>query len=267
MTEGLSGHQPSGHQLSEHQREALAAYGELLRARPGLFGGREQRPVVRDPSVLEEFAREHRVVLGVAAATPYLWLVNDLVRSRDSRGNPVLHPYLRIIAPPEWTSDDQPGGGSVVLATIAGPGGEAEDEIVLVEQERHATGGPELELPRGFAVPGVPPADQALAELRQETGYTGSRADLLGTTLTDSGTSDRSVSFFHVPVTGRAASAPETGEAIARTVTVPRSELWNRIEAGTVRDGFTVQALGLYERRLARAANAVLGAFRGVSRF
>jgi ADP-ribose pyrophosphatase len=241
--------------LSEHQREALAAYGELLQACPGLFGGRERRPVVRDLGILEEYAREHRVVLGVALANPYLWLVNDLVRSRDSHGNPVLHPYLRIIAPPGRPGDDRPAGGSVVLATIAASDG-VEDEIVLVEQERHATGRPELELPRGFAAPGVPPADQALAELREETGYLGSRAQLLGTTLTDSGTSDRPVSFFHVPVTGRTASAADTGEAILRTVTVPRAELWNLIEAGTVRDGFTVQALGLYERRLARAAGA-----------
>lgn len=236
--------------LSDHQRESLAAYRELLQSHPGLFGSRKRRPIVRDPRILERFATGSQVVLGVVAATPYLWLINDLVESHGADGQPVLHPYLRIISPPGPPGDEEPRAGSVVLATIAGHDNGTEEEIVLVEQERHSTGVLELELPRGFAAPGIPSAEQALTELRQETGYLGSGASLLGTTLTDSGTSDRSASFFHVPVTGRAASTPETAEAIERTVTLPRTVLWNRIEAGTVRDAFTVQALALYERRL-----------------
>ena len=43
--------------------------------------------IVLDRAVIETYAREHSdVILGVALATPYLWVLNDLVRSRDQAG-------------------------------------------------------------------------------------------------------------------------------------------------------------------------------------
>jgi ADP-ribose pyrophosphatase len=213
-----------------------------------MFTGRERRPIVRDPRTLEAFAEKHQVVLGVVAATPYIWLINDLVQSRAAAGTEVLHPYLRVIAPPEKDADPPAEGDAVVLATVAPPSAEASELIVMVEQERHSTGKLELELPRGFGEPGVSAADQALAELRQETGYFGEQARFLGATVSDSGTSDRSASFFHVPAIGRDSAARESSEAIARTVLLTRDELWKRIDSGAVRDAFTVQALALYER-------------------
>jgi ADP-ribose pyrophosphatase len=230
--------------LSEHQREALDRYYSLLKNHPQLFSNRLRRPIIREPQALETFAEEHQVVLGVAAETPYLWLINDLVRSEGNNSAALFHPYLRIIAPPQALT----GPGVVVLATVREDG---EESVVLVEQERHATGTKELELPRGFGQSAVSPDAQALRELQEETGYVGQRAERLGNTLTDSGTTDRSASFFHVPVTGRAVEAPEPQEAISQIVLLPRQELWTRIDSGAVRDAFTVQALALYERRLA----------------
>jgi ADP-ribose pyrophosphatase len=234
--------------LSDQQADALAAYWRLTETHPEMFGGRAQRPIVLDRDVVGAYAREHHVVLGVAAATPYLWLVNDLVRSSDTAGHPVMHPYLRIIAPPRLDNGPPMGAGSVILATLPPRRPDDSELIVLVQQERHATGTLELELPRGFAEPGVTAADQALRELEQETGYRSSEARLLGTTLTDSGTSDRTASFYHVPVNGQQPRTPETAEAITRTALLTREELWERIHTGTVRDAFTVQALALYER-------------------
>ena len=49
----------------------------------------------------------------------------------------------------------------------------------------------------------------------------------------------------------RGEQAPETGEAITRIVLLSRNELWERIDSGALYDPFTVQALGLYEHRLA----------------
>jgi len=235
--------------LSQHQRDALARYFWLLKSHPELFSGRARRPIVREAEMLEAFAEEHSVVLGVSVETPYLWLINDLVQSRDSSGVVLFHPYLRLIAPPR--ADAAPG--VVVLATVQT---DSAQTIVLVEQERHATGTLELELPRGFGEPSTSPDSQALQELRDETGYVGNQAECLGTTLTDSGTTDRSVSFFHVPVTGRAAMTPEPQEAISRIVLLTIEELWTRIDTGSVRDAFTVQALALYERRLATSASS-----------
>lgn len=234
--------------LSERQREALAHYYRLLADHPELFSGRLRRPIIREPAALEAYAAEHQAILGVACETPYLWLINDLVRSQTSSGTTLLHPYLRLIAPPGAIV----APGVVVLATIQAPETSSGERVVLVEQERHATGTVELELPRGFGDPGISAAAQALRELRQETGYIGTEANHLGTTLTDSGSTDRSVSFFHVPVTSRAAEEPEAQEAILRTVLLTADELWNSIDSGAVHDGFTVQALGLYDRRITK---------------
>ena len=235
--------------LSAHQRAALDHYYQLLENYPDLFSGRPQRPIVQEAATLEAFAAEHQVVLGVACETPYVWLLNDLVRSHVPSGATVLHPYLRLIAPPQFASILGPG--VVVLATIEATDGPGE-KVVLVEQERHATGQRELELPRGFGEPGIPAEEQALRELRQETGYTASEATYLGTTLTDSGTTDRAASFFHVRATAAAPAEPEAHEAIVRHVLLSADELWARIDSGEVRDAFTVQALALYERHAAR---------------
>ena len=99
-----------------------------------------------------------------------------------------------------------------------------------------------------------------LRELQTETGYVGERAEYLGTTLTDSGLTDREVSFFHVPVTGHVAAEPETYEAIFRTVLLTKAELWSRIYSGEIRDSFTVQALALYEGRPGLLTADVTGA-------
>jgi ADP-ribose pyrophosphatase len=230
-------------ELSEHQREALASYYQLIESHPHLFGGRERRPIVLDHEVIEAYAREHDAVLGVAFANRYLWVINDLVRSRDHAGNSVLHSYLRTMGPPQ-PAETPVGAGSVTLATVPAPNPESSERIVLVEQERHETGTLELELPRGFAAPGVSPGEQALRELAEETGYRGEEARLLGRT---------GVSFFHVPVTGQGEQAAETEEAITRIVLLTRDELWEHIDSGAVRDSFTVQALGLYEHRLRSA--------------
>jgi ADP-ribose pyrophosphatase len=232
--------------LSKHQRESLDRYFGLMKSHPELFSDRLHRPIVREPGILKVFAQKHNAALGVLAETPYLWLVNDLVQGRDSSGAILYYTYLRIIAPP-----GQGGAvGVVALATVRPEDARDAESVVLVEQERHATGTLELELPRGFADPGEPAELHVLQELKTETGYIGEHAEYLGTTLTDSGTTDRAVAFFHVPVTGRVSEAPELHEAIFRTVLVTREELWSRILTGAVRDAFTVQALALYERRV-----------------
>ena len=232
--------------LSEHQRGALDRYFGLMKSHPELFADRAGRPIVLEPARLLEFVQEHNADLGVLVETPYLWLINDLVQSRDNSGAPIYYPYLRLVAPPGL------GGavGVVALATVRHPEDAKEAEsVVLVEQERHATGSLELELPRGFAEPNEPAEVHVLEELRTETGYVGTHAEYLGTTLTDSGTTDRAVAFFHVPVTDRVAEMPESQEAIYRTMLLTRAELWSRIFSGAIRDAFTVQALALYEGR------------------
>lgn len=228
--------------LTEHQIEALDAYEALMKAHPALFVGRPARPIVRDREALARYASDHGVVLGLAADTPFALFINDLVESRLAQGGAWRHPYLRVVARKQLDG----GVNVVVLATIANASLGPPGAVVLVDQERHATGGRETALPRGFGEPGLSGEANALRELREETGYVGERATLLGTTETDSGMTDARVSFYHVAVVDDGHATPETTESIAGARLATPSELRQQILAGDIRDGFTLQAVGLY---------------------
>jgi ADP-ribose pyrophosphatase len=230
--------------LTEHQRQALDAYAALAASHPQLFAGRAARPIVRDPNALAMYASEHGVVLGVAADTPYVVFIVDLVESRTADGRALRHPYLRVVSRAQLNG----AVNVVVIATIEDPSLGHPGKIVLLEQERHAPGTRQLELPRGFGEPGLTGEQNALRELKEETGYIGEQAHFLGSMFADSGLTDEVISFYHVPVTRRMASAPETSEAIHGVFLASRDQIWDRIRTGDLRDGFTLQALALYEK-------------------
>jgi len=59
-----------------------------------------------------------------------------------------------------------------------------DDHLVMVEQFRHGTNTVELEIPGGMMDPGeTSPVETAVRELREETGFEGEHARLLGTVL------------------------------------------------------------------------------------
>jgi len=232
-------------ELTQWQEQAIERYLDLVHSHPELFRDRKRRPLVLDRQRLREYAATSGAVLGVAAATDYLWLLNDLVTS--SRGDQeITHPYLRVIPPPGGPT----ASGVVMLATLKAPG-QDEDLVVMVNQERHATGVDELELPRGFGTSGVDGADQVVEELRSETGYLVERVEHLGRLRPDSGAGGGLVDFFHGTVNGQVPPSPEIGEAIVQVLLVPYGKVWDLVRAGAIRDGFTVQALALYEHRAA----------------
>jgi ADP-ribose diphosphatase len=238
-------------QLSEHQRKALDAYEALIEKHPALFEGRNERPIVRDRKLLAAYAAKQGVVLGVSAETPYALFVVDLVESRRRDGHVRRHPYLRVVSCAQLDG----GVNVVVLGTIEDPLLGKRGDIVLVEQERHALGTHETELPRGFGEPGLSGEENALHELERETGYVGDRANLLGATASDSGLMDEIVCFYHVPVLQRTERRPEMEEAIRRILLATPVEAWNSIKSGAIRDAFTLQALALYEKTQSYAAH------------
>lgn len=231
-------------ELTDHQREAIYSYEKLMAERPALFAGRHSRPIVRDREALIAYAAEHGVVLGVAAETPYVLFIVDLVESRTLNGSVLRHPYLRVVSRAQLEG----GVNVVVLATIENPSLGKMGDIVIIEQERHALGTYEIELPRGFGERELSGEENALRELEDETGYVGDHAHFLGATCTDSGLTDGIVSFYHVPVMRRVAGRPETEEAISSVRTATREEVWMSIRSGSIRDGFSLQALALYEK-------------------
>ncbi|MBI3670375.1 MAG: NUDIX hydrolase [Acidobacteria bacterium] len=230
--------------LTAHQQEALDEYDNLVAHYPEAFAIRQRRPIVLDRRTLETFASEHRVVLGVAATTPYVYFVVDLVQGRDVLGEKNFYPYLRII----YRKQLEGGVNTVILGTIAEPSLGQVGDVVLVDQERHATGVVETELPRGFGEPELTGEENALRELREETGFIGEQAHSLGTTLTDSGVTDARVSFYYVPIVARCAPNSETSEAITRIRLASLEVVWQEIISGRTRDSFTVQAIALFEK-------------------
>ena len=231
--------------LTQHQKEALSSYYQLMVDYPVLFKSRNQRLIIRDPQVLESYAAHEGVVLGVAATTPYVYFVVDLVESKLKNGAVYTHPYLRVI----YLGQLKGGANVVILATIQNAALGEPGNIVLLQQERHAIGSNEIELPRGFGEAGFSGEENALKELREETGYIGDKAYLLGSSYTDSGLSDAKVFFYHIPVIGRQPEFLETQELINKVYLLSVEEIWNQISLSQIRDGFTLQALALYEKQ------------------
>jgi ADP-ribose pyrophosphatase len=231
--------------LTKHQKEALSSYYKLMVDYPDLFKLRNQRPIVRDPQILEAYAAEQNIVLGIAATTPYVHFVMDLVESKLENGTVCIHPYLRVISLGQLRG----GANVVIVATIQDAALGELGDIVLLEQERHAIGSNEISLPRGFGESSLSGEENALKELREETGYIGKQAHLLGSTYTDSGLTDGKVFFYHIPVIARQSASNEIEEAIARVYLLSIDKIWNQINLGQIQDGFTLQALALYEKR------------------
>jgi hypothetical protein len=82
----------------------------------------------------------------------------------------------------------------------------------------------------------------------------GDQVRYLGRTLTDTGATSGAASFFHIRVSTMRDAMPEAEESIERIVLMTREQMWASIDAGELRDAFTVQALALYERSLIQDA-------------
>jgi ADP-ribose pyrophosphatase len=230
--------------LTEHQKEALARYRQLMTNHPALFAPRNHRPIVQDFERLETYARDTNTVLGVSAVTPYVFFVVDLVEGRTNDGLNSHYPYLRVIPKGQL----QGGINVVIIATIQNDNLGELNHLVVLEQERHATGTIEMGLPRGFGEGGLSGEENALKELREETGYQGEHAYLLGSTYTDTGLTDGKVFFYHIPVTLRDPNFSKSSEAILSVSILSPEEIWKKIRLGVIRDGFTLQAIALYEK-------------------
>ena len=76
-------------------------------------------------------------------------------------------------APANFVYLDSPDWVNVIAVTD-------DEHVVLIEQFRHGSGEVTLEIPGGMVDPGEAPLEAGLRELREETGFAGGDAQLIG---------------------------------------------------------------------------------------
>jgi ADP-ribose pyrophosphatase len=196
---------------------ALGRYDALRDARPEMFA--EAGPVV----IVDPASSPHA---GVVYADPWIMLIVDAVRLPDGRPGS----YTRL----QYATGT--GEGVAILPVT-------ETGVVLLEHWRHATQRWHLEIPRGYGEPDVASADQAAAELLEETGLL---ADIepLGILHPDSGTLSFEVTLHLARV--RPGQTPVADEGLASIVEMTFAEFETAIASGRISDSFTIAAWTRY---------------------
>ncbi|MFJ9088159.1 NUDIX hydrolase [Streptomyces sp. NPDC102384] len=133
------------------------------------------------------------------------------------------------------------GGGRTGVVVLARHG----DDILMVRQWRPTVGRWAWELPRGFGE--SDPVADAVRELREETGVVASTAAVIAHLDVDSGLLESEVAVVEAQIRRDAAVLPDAagGGEVATARWWSPSEIAEAIRTGTLRDGFTLAALGV----------------------
>ncbi|MDF1552492.1 MAG: NUDIX hydrolase [Deferrisomatales bacterium] len=122
-----------------------------------------------------------------------------------------------------------------------------DEQVVLVRQYRHGVKQLTLEIPGGLIDPGETPAAAALRELQEETGYTAREVIPLGRVQPQPAIQNNIChTFLARGVTRVAAPTPDDGEDM-EVVTVPLTELEDRVRSGEIAHGLVLAALYRFE--------------------
>ena len=129
-------------------------------------------------------------------------------------------------------------GAAAVLPFASDPRG-ADPTILLIQQFRHATDGPLIEIPAGRLNPGEDPQDCARRELLEEVGVKAGRIERLTTIWTTPGFTDERIHLFWAADLTTGTHAREPDEFI-EVLTKPLSEALTLIRDGVICDAKTV---------------------------
>lgn len=148
------------------------------------------------------------------------------VRSRSPRTGDV-HDFYGIGADP-WVN--------VVALTD-------DDELVLVHQYRHGADAVTLEIPGGIVDPGEAPAEAAVRELREETGYGGGSLEPLGSVNPNPALFSNRVHTFLARGVRPIGAVENEGHEETRVVLLPRRGLREALRSGAIDHALVVAAL------------------------
>jgi 8-oxo-dGTP pyrophosphatase MutT (NUDIX family) len=135
-----------------------------------------------------------------------------------------------------------------------------DDHMILIEQFRHGTNTVELEIPGGVMdASDASPVATGIRELREETGYEGRNARLLGDVASNPAIMSNTCHTILIEAcTPRHPVEFDSGEDLA-TRLIPIADIPALVAAGTFRHSLVVVALyyfDLWRRDLKRAPNA-----------
>jgi ADP-ribose pyrophosphatase len=141
-----------------------------------------------------------------------------------------------------------PNGHSVELEIVHHPGAaaivavDAQGEVVLLRQYRHAAGGYIWEVPAGTLAAGESPADCARRELREEAGLVAQAWTALGSILTTPGFCDERIHLFLARELSDDTQQLDHDEVLSVSRVAMRRAL-AMIRAGEIEDAKSIAAL------------------------
>jgi len=128
---------------------------------------------------------------------------------------------------------------------------DADAHVLLVRQYRSGAGQIMIEIPAGLLEPGEDPAQSAIRELREETGYRPTSLEPLGGVHAAPGYTSEYIHLFYAPGYEFAPLEQDADEFV-EALRVPLQEALTMVETGAITEAKSVVALLRVARRLGR---------------
>ena len=147
-----------------------------------------------------------------------------------------------------------PDGSTVRRDVVLHPGAVAvlpvidRDHVCLLKNHRPVVGAVLWEIPAGTLEPGEPPADAAVRELAEESGYRAARWEKLAELIPSPGVLSEVIHLYVARELTAGTMAPEADEQL-EPITVGFEQALAWVLDGTIRDAKTMVALLLWEKR------------------